>query len=342
MYFFVAKQPEITLRLRGNCNFYEIQIFLSIDKFFVLIYDKNITGNGSACAIGFYCRIIRSFENITEKGKYTMSEKKSLHPEFSQQEPDYVLELDISSVKSLQVGYHGETVFLHKSEGNTFLLKEYIAGLNGSEYFAKVSANRFKTTIRYGRREEVNYDTYVEVFIPADWHGEFSVSSQYGNIFTEEDWEFERFSAETAEGSITMKKVTAPRIHLVTSVRPIQIERAEGFADLHSVSGSIRAGCVEGGGNFKTSDSPIQVMLASLNNVAEFSTIGGDMEISLPKEGGLDVDGISKTGTITSEIEGLTVRTKPGNICNVSGILREKPFQKVRISSINGNVFLHA
>ena len=74
--------------------------------------------------------------------------------------------MDISTVKNLQIGYHGETIFLHKSSDDTFVLKEYIGGLSGSEYYAKVTANRIKTTIRYGRREEVDRNAYVEVFLP--------------------------------------------------------------------------------------------------------------------------------------------------------------------------------
>ena len=88
-----------------------------------------------------------------KKEKDIMKNENITTPEHAQTEPDNILEMDISSVKSLQIGYHAETIFLHKIDGNTLILKEYIGGLSGSEYYAKVSANRMKTTIRYGRRE---------------------------------------------------------------------------------------------------------------------------------------------------------------------------------------------
>ena len=72
----------------------------------------------------------------------------------------------------------------------------------------------------------------------------------------------------------------------------------------------------------------------------ECNTLNGNIELVLPENTGMKVDGISKTGTITSEIEGLEVKTKPGNIQNIVGVLGEKPFQNVRISTINGNVLL--
>ena len=122
-----------------------------------------------------------------------MKNEQIITPQLAQTTPDNTLEMDISSVKSLQIGYHAETIFLHKTEGKSLILKEYIGGLSGSEYYAKVSANRIKTTIRYGRREEVNHNTYVEVFLPESWHGELSLSSQYGHITTEDDWIFDRF-----------------------------------------------------------------------------------------------------------------------------------------------------
>ena len=53
---------------------------------------------------------------------------------------------------------------LHKADDDTLTIKEYINGLSGSEYYAKVTANRFKTTIRYGRRETVNPVSYTHLF----------------------------------------------------------------------------------------------------------------------------------------------------------------------------------
>ncbi|MBQ6393219.1 MAG: hypothetical protein IJH60_06875 [Eubacterium sp.] len=72
--------------------------------------------------------------------------------------PDNIITLDIASVKTLQIGYHAENILLYYSENDEFTLKEYI-GYTAYEYLGKVTANRFKTTIRYGRREEVNHDT---------------------------------------------------------------------------------------------------------------------------------------------------------------------------------------
>ncbi len=269
-----------------------------------------------------------------------MKNEQIITPQLAQTTPDNTLEMDISSVKSLQIGYHAETIFLHKTEGKSLILKEYIGGLSGSEYYAKVSANRIKTTIRYGRREEVNHNTYVEVFLPESWHGELSLSSQYGHITTEDDWIFDRFASETGEGAVTLKTITSPRIRISTPASPIQIDHSIGFTDLHSVSGNIIAKQIDGGAKLETSSSIIYAAFSSLNNIVECNTLNGNIELVLPKDAGMKVDGISKTGNITSEIEGLEVKTKPGNIKNIVGTLGSKPFQNVRISTINGDVLL--
>lgn len=99
-----------------------------------------------------------------------------------------------------------------------------------------MTANRFKTTIRYGRREAVNPATCIEIFLPDSYNGELLLSSQYGNIMTDADWKVERFAAETTEGSISLNTITAPRIRLVSSTSLIHITKAEGFTDIHSVS----------------------------------------------------------------------------------------------------------
>lgn len=260
---------------------------------------------------------------------------------FTQKEPDNIVTFDVSSVKSLQIGYHSETIFLHLSEGDSLVLKEYINGLSGSEYYAKVNANRFKTTIRYGRREEVNQNTYVEVFLPASWSGELQLSSQYGHIITEDNWTLERIAVEANEGAVCFQSITAPRIRITTSTGPIQAAHVEGFIDAHTVSGSIALDKVDGGAKLETSSSPILASFGSLNNIIECITLNGSMELSLPENAGMKVDGISKRGDISAKIEGLEVRTKPGNVKNVIGTLGEKPFQNVRLSTINGNISLH-
>ena len=269
-----------------------------------------------------------------------MNNESIFTPKKLQKEVDHILSMDISTVKNLHIGYHGETIFLHKSSDDTFVLKEYIGGLSGSEYYAKVTANRIKTTIRYGRREEVDRNAYVEVFLPESWHGELQLSSQYGDIVSDESWSFDRFAAETMEGSITLKSITAPRIRMSCPVGSIHVEKAEGFTDLHTVAGSILADDIAGGAKLETSGGPITAAFTSLNNIVECNTLNGPVTLILPKGAGINMDGISKTGTITSEIAGLTVQTKPGNKQCVSGIIGEKPFQNVRISTINGNVLL--
>lgn len=260
--------------------------------------------------------------------------------QFTQTEPDNIVTLDISSVKNLQIGYQAETIFLKPAEEEHLVIKEYINGLSGTEYYAKVSANRFKTTVRYGRREEVNTSTFVEVFLPATWHGELTLSSLYGCITTEENWTLERLDIQANEGSVLLKDIKAPRIRIATAVSPVFIDNAEGFTDIHTVSGIIQAGKITGGAKLATSDAPIVASFGPLNNIIETTTINGTTNLILPKEGGIKVDGVSKRGNITSEVEGLEVKVKPGNVTVVTGTLREKPYQNVKLSSINGDIIL--
>ena len=255
------------------------------------------------------------------------------------QTPDNVITLDISTVKTLQIGYQAETLFLSHAEDEQLTIKEYI-GYTAYEYLGKVNANRFKTTIRYGRREGVNTKSYVEIFLPKSWHGELQLSSQYGNIITEEDWTMERFAAETTEGAVVFRTISAPRIRITTSVGPVQGDHTVGFTDIHTVSGPISIKSIDGGAKLETSSSHIYAAFHSLNNIIECITLNGNIDLTLPSDAGMKVDGISKRGEILTDIDGLEIKTKPGNIKNILGILGEKPFQNVRLSSINGTICL--
>ncbi len=253
--------------------------------------------------------------------------------------PDNVVSLDLSMVNTLQIGYQAETLYLKKAEDDKLTIKEYI-GLEGSEFFAKVSSNRVKTTIRYGRRDSVNTESCVEIYLPEDFSGELQLSTQYGEIMTEDDWEFARFAAETSEGKISMKTLKCPRIRLATSSAPIHVDHTIGFTDLHSVSGDIKAECVDGGARLNTSDSSIDVCFSSVDNLVECETLNGKINLVLPKENGLIIEGISKTGEIDSSIPELSIKVKPGNVKHITGSIGEKPFNNFRISSINGDIIL--
>ncbi len=254
--------------------------------------------------------------------------------------PDNIVTLDLKGVNVLQIGYQAETLYLKKSEDDSLIIREYI-GLTGSEFFAKVSSNRIKTTVRYGRRDIVNTETCVEILIPESYHGEIQVSTQYGEILTEENWEFARFAAETSEGLISLKTLTCPRIRLATSTAPIDVDHSIGFSDVHSVDGVITVKNAEGGGRFTTSSSPVNVTFTRIDNIVECETLNGPIHLELAKDSGLIIDGISKTGDIRTDIEGLTLKIKPGNVKNLTGQIGEKPFSHVRLSTINGTIELN-
>lgn len=269
-----------------------------------------------------------------------MTKVDSVQTGLSKDAPDHVTVLDISQVKNLQIGYQSETIYLYKAKDDKLTIEEYIGGLSRSEYFAKVSSNRVKTTVRYGRRESVDQSFHVNVFLPESFKGELQISTQYGSIITGEDWTMDRFAAETSEGSIQLRGLYAPRIRLATSVAPIYVARAEGFVDLHSVSGKITAQNISGGGRFATSSGEIRVVFNRLNNMVECDTLNSNIYLSLPAQTGLIVDGVSKRGDIDCSIEGVSLRVKPGNVKVISGQHGSKPFQKVKLSTINGNLFL--
>ncbi len=262
-------------------------------------------------------------------------ETKKVMPE----KPDNIIDIDIANVKNLQIGYQAETLLLKKSLDDKLHIHEYI-GYTAYEYLGKVTSNRFKTTVRYGRREEVNRQTYVEIYLPESWEGELTVSSQYGHITSTEDWKWERFTAETNEGNITFKTIEAPRIRLASPNESILVEHAIGFTALHTMSGAIVARRIDGGAKLESSSGPIEAVFSSVNNLLEAGSIGGDIHLTLPKDQGLKVDGISKTGTIENTVDGLTVKEKPGKVQSISGMLGDKPFFDVRISTINGNIHL--
>ena len=253
--------------------------------------------------------------------------------------PDNVIQMDISAVKTLQIGYHAETIFLHITEEESFTLKEYI-GYTAYEYLAKVNANRFKTTIRYGRRENVNTDTYVDIYLPASWKGELLVYTQYGSIRCQDSICLERLASESSEGSIDFHELKVPRIRLASSNNSVHVDKVVGFADIHTTSGSIRVDSIDGGAKFETSTGEMTATFHSLNNVVQCDSLSGKMNLTFTEGCNINVDGITKRGEITSHIEGIEVRQKPNNVKNVIGQFGAKPYQNVKLSTINGSIEL--
>ena len=264
---------------------------------------------------------------------------ENMHTILNKAEADNIVKMDLSTVKTLQIGYHGESIYLEMIDGDELILKEYI-GYSAYEYLAKVTANRFKTTIRYGRREKVDTKAFIEIFLPRNWHGEFLVYTQYGHISCKDCIALDRFAAESSEGSLNFNEILSPRIRLASSSNSVFLEKAIGFTDIHTTSGNILAGDINGGAKLESSTGKIDASFSGLNNVIECNTLSGTMDLHFTEDCNINVDGITKTGEIDSEIDGIEVRAKAGKAKIVTGQHGKKPFQNVKLSTINGSIHL--
>ena len=70
--------------------------------------------------------------------------------EILSKEPDNILSLDVSSVKTLQIGYQAETLLLHKADDDTLTIKEYINGLSGKYSGLWLVLSRYCCVSEYG------------------------------------------------------------------------------------------------------------------------------------------------------------------------------------------------
>lgn len=245
--------------------------------------------------------------------------------------------LPLDGVDSVKIAYLAEGITLNHSSDGNFVVREYM-NQKEPEFFAEVKLTNNNILVKHGKRKGLSLRSSIEVSLPAEWNGRLAISSIYGSICTECDWNLSSFSAKTVGGNVEMTNLAADTIKLSSSVGSLILESCTGKMELNTVGGEILVDKVTGGGIFGTIVGNIRLYFGELSRSVKLSSENGEVFLHLPQNSSFEIDAVSIMGAIYSSFK--AVEINPGiNKC-AHGFVGKAPYQDIEISTSTGGIHI--
>lgn len=190
--------------------------------------------------------------------------------------------LSMEGVDTLSLDYSSDDIFFYESDTQELILKEYMNITPEENELTQIKQSGSKLRLRGGDRIRQNwmfnhYIGYVEVYLPANYHGNISSSTTSGNIETDLVLDLSDFAASCSSGDIRFNEVYAPKISAATTSGNIEFNKAEGNRSFSSSSGDIRIQ----GGNGDTKASSTSGNITINENIGELNAEASSGNITI-------------------------------------------------------------
>ncbi|MBD5550343.1 MAG: DUF4097 domain-containing protein [Lachnospiraceae bacterium] len=240
-------------------------------------------------------------------------------------------EVAIDGIDSISVSYskNSNDVYLYEGQGDMLAIKEYNeVELNENE-LSTVSVNGSKLEIKGKRRSSRRVGAgffhfgdgggYTEVWLPASYKGELTLTTSSGDITSEMDLVLERdLKAASTSGEITMPDVTASNVSLGSTSGNVRIENIEtnrngtaGDINIATTSGDITLKQLSGETNIGSTSGYVNAETITGN--AQIATTSGDITVQYI-DGNAAVESSSGNAKILEGSGERSISTSSGDI----------------------------
>jgi len=241
--------------------------------------------------------------------------------------------ISLEEVKTLNITYASESITIYENDNNTFVLKEYMSA-NKPEYYASIASNSGNVTVNSGKRPSLGMKSYIELYLPNSFDGDFSIDTSSGKITINSAYSFENFDVKTASGAIEIKEITASESRIETSSGAINIFQLTGKMMIVSNSGEIKIDNAIGSGSYKTSSGMIDISFNDISSDITCGTSSGKIQLAIPKSLSFKLTAKTSTGAIqVPSSDGIATTSN-----SASGTIGTNPIAQIDLSTSSGAI----
>ena len=294
--------------------------------------------------IGLYLMILVCLPAVTACGKTRTTQMVN------------ELQFSMNHIKLLQISYDEENISFYPGEEGVLTIKEYMTD-DKESYYAKVSESSDRIKISEGGKPlfKDGFARYVEVYLPADYCQDLSVTSTNGEIdlsnislklsvlsidntsgtIIMDNTEASKVYLSSAGGNITTGDIRADIIRLESTGSSIACDELNGTVDYTSTNGSINVKSAIGSGSYRVSNAgELNVVYSEVSGDLVFYNKNDDISLTLPQNLQFYFEATTKNGSITTDFQQLL--TIDGD--TASGVIGDEPAIAVRTETKNGNI----
>ena len=195
--------------------------------------------------------------------------------------------LSMEGIEVLSLDYSSDDIIFYESDTPELVLKEYMSITPNEDELTQIKQRGYELRLLGGDRMRQNwifnhYSGYVEVYLPAGFHGSISASTSSGNIETDLTLNLSEFAAASSSGDIQIHGVYASQISAASTSGNIEFDKAEGQRSFASSSGDIKIM----GGNGDTEVSSTSGNITMIENTGELSAEASSGDITIETANG--------------------------------------------------------
>lgn len=267
-----------------------------------------------------------------------------------------VITLSVDGITEVTISYDEEWVTFHESESSELTIKEFMTE-NRSRYYAKVSQRRSSIQISEGGKPlfQDGFSRYIEVYLPASYHENLTVTTTDGNIDISQaalslrslrvdstagtvrlsEAEAQSIHLSSASGTLDADHLTADTIRIDTTRGSFLCEELDGTVTYTTTSGNADIKSAVGSGSYTVSNSgKLNIVYTKVTGDLSFFNKNDSIHVTLPADLEFEFAATTKNGSVsTSFQECISVDGR-----TTCGTVGAHPTVTIKVETNNGRI----
>lgn len=262
----------------------------------------------------------------------------------------------LNGISEVTISYDEENVTFYESESNELTVKEYMTE-NKSSYHAKVDQRSDGIKISEGGKPlfKDGFSRYIEVYLPASYHENLTVTTTNGNIdISEVELSLSSLRIDSTAGTVRLNHAQAQNIHLSSTSGALDVnslnadmiriditsgcfscEELNGNVTYTTTSGDADIKSAIGSGSYKANNSgELNIVYTEVTGDLSFFNKNDSIHVTLPSDLEFEFSATTKNGSVSTSfqecisVDGRTTR----------GTVGTHPAVTVQVETNNGDI----
>ena len=208
----------------------------------------------------------------------------------------------VGDVDRISISYTADNITILESEDDNLVLKEYLDN-DDPEQFAQVTTSGSTIIIQQGARPESTSRSYVEVYLPARFSGQLSITTTTGSINIRPSLDIKNITWKSESGPITTSSISCDTMSVRTVSGRIDISQVSGDVFAKSVTSSIYIDDIDGSGSFESSSGTIDVSFVAVLGDITAANKTGKIKLYIPEDSRVALLATTTEGSIRSPFD---------------------------------------
>lgn len=231
----------------------------------------------------------------------------------------------LNGISEVTISYDEENITFFQNDSEELTIKEYMTE-NKSSYHAKVTQSRDSIKVSEGGKPffKEGFSRYIEVYLPASYHENLTVTTTNGNIdISEIALSLNSLRIDSTSGTVRLNNAEAQTIHLSSTsgildadhltADMIRVDTTRGDFSCESLKGNVTYTTTSGNadirsaigsGSYKAGNSgELNVVYTEVTGDLSFFNKNDSIHVTLPTDLEFEFAATTKNGSISTSFQ---------------------------------------